>query len=64
MFRVLFLAATAAALAACAGSESATQAKFRADDAKCKSYGAEHGTPPKRLRNASAVAMSWKQNRI
>src|SRR5262249_34275536 len=44
MFRVLFLAATAAALAGCAGSESATQAKFRADDAKCKSYGAEHGT--------------------
>ena len=27
-----------------AGSESATQAKFRADDAKCNSYGAEHGT--------------------
>src|SRR5215831_8986768 len=44
MFRVLFLAATAAALAGCAGSESATQAKLRADDAKCKSYGAEHGT--------------------
>ena len=44
MFRVLFLAATAAALAGCAGSESATQAKFRADDAKCKSYGAEPGT--------------------
>jgi hypothetical protein len=39
MFRVLFLAATAAALAGCAGSESATQAKFRVDDAKCKSYG-------------------------
>jgi uncharacterized membrane protein len=44
MFRVLFLAATAAALAGCADSESATQAKFRADAAKCKSYGAEHGT--------------------
>jgi uncharacterized membrane protein len=44
MFRVLFLAATAAALAGCASSDSATQAKFRADDAKCKSYGAEHGT--------------------
>ena len=44
MFRVLFLAATAAALAGCAGSETATQATFRADDAKCKSYGAEPGT--------------------
>jgi outer membrane lipoprotein SlyB len=44
MFRVLLLAATAAALAGCASSDSATQAKFRADDAKCKSYGAEHGT--------------------
>ena len=42
MFRVLFLAATAAALAGCAGSESATQARFRVDDAKCKNYGAEH----------------------
>jgi hypothetical protein len=30
MFRVLFLAATAAALAGCAGSEPATQATFRA----------------------------------
>ena len=29
MFRVLFLAATAAALAGCAGSESATQAKVQ-----------------------------------
>jgi len=27
-----------------AGSETATQATFRADDAKCKSYGAEPGT--------------------
>jgi uncharacterized membrane protein len=44
VLRVLLLAATAAAPAGCAGSESATQAKFRADDAKCKSYGAEHGT--------------------
>ena len=44
MFRVLFLAATAAALAGCAGSEPATQATFRADDAKCKSYGAGRGT--------------------
>jgi uncharacterized membrane protein len=44
MFRALFLAATAAALAGCAGSERATQATFRADDAKCKSYGAEPGT--------------------
>jgi hypothetical protein len=43
MFRVLFLAATAAALAGCAGSEPAKQATFRADDAKCKSYGAEPG---------------------
>jgi hypothetical protein len=44
MFRGLFLAATAAALAGCAGSESATQAEFRADDAKCRSYGADTST--------------------
>lgn len=44
MFRVLFLAATAAALAGCARSESATQAEFRADDAKCRSYGADAST--------------------
>jgi hypothetical protein len=35
MFRVLFLAATAAALAACAGSESAMEAKFRAGNGYC-----------------------------
>jgi hypothetical protein len=44
MFRMLFLAATVAALAGCAGSESATQAEFRADDAKCRSYGADTST--------------------
>jgi uncharacterized membrane protein len=44
MFRVLLLGATAVALAGCAGSETTTQATFRADDAKCKSYGAEPGT--------------------
>jgi uncharacterized membrane protein len=44
MFRALFLAATAAALAGCASSETSAQATFRADDAKCKSYGAEPGT--------------------
>ena len=44
MFRVLLLAATAVALAGCAGSETATQATFRADDATCKSYGAAPGT--------------------
>ena len=38
------MAATALALAGCAGSESATQAAFRADDAKCKSDGANPGT--------------------
>jgi hypothetical protein len=44
MFRVLLVAATAVALGGCAKSESAAQAAFRADDAKCKSYGADPGT--------------------
>jgi hypothetical protein len=44
MFRVLFLAAAAVAVAGCARSESAAEAAFRADDAKCKSYGADPGT--------------------
>jgi hypothetical protein len=44
MFRVVFLAAAAVALAGCARSESAAEAAFRADDAKCKSYGLEPGT--------------------
>jgi hypothetical protein len=38
------LAATAVALAGCARSESATEAAFRADDAKCKEYGADPGS--------------------
>jgi hypothetical protein len=44
MFRVLFLATAAVALAGCASSESATQAEFRANDAKCRSYGADTST--------------------
>ena len=44
MFRVLLVAATAAALAGCARSESAAEAAFRADDAKCKSYGVDPGS--------------------
>jgi hypothetical protein len=44
MVRIAFMAATALALAGCAGSETATQAAFRADDAKCKSDGANPGT--------------------
>jgi hypothetical protein len=44
MFRVLLVAATAAALGGCVRSESAAEAAFRADDAKCKSYGADPGT--------------------
>jgi hypothetical protein len=44
MFRVLFLAAAAVALAGCARSESAAEAAFRTDDLKCKSYGIEPGT--------------------
>ena len=44
MFRVLFLAAVSVALAGCARSESAAEAAFRSDDAKCKSYGADPGT--------------------
>jgi hypothetical protein len=44
MFRMLFLAAAAVALAGCARAESGAEAAFRADDAKCKSYGVEPGT--------------------
>ena len=44
MFRVMFLAVMATAVAGCAGSETAVQATFRADDAKCRSSGAEPGT--------------------
>jgi hypothetical protein len=44
MFRVLFLAAAAVALVGCARSESAAEAAFRADDAKCKDYGADPGS--------------------
>jgi hypothetical protein len=44
MFRVLFLAVAAVALAGCARAESAAEAAFRADDATCKSYGVEPGT--------------------
>jgi hypothetical protein len=39
-----FLATAAVALAGCARSESVAEAAFRADDAKCKSYGADPGT--------------------
>ena len=44
MFRVVLMAATAVALVGCARSESATEAAFRADDAKCKAYGANPGS--------------------
>jgi hypothetical protein len=44
MFRVLLVVATAAALGGCARSDSAAEAAFRADDAKCKSYGVDPGT--------------------
>jgi hypothetical protein len=44
MVRIAFMAATALALAGCAGSKSTTQAAFRADDAKCKSGGVNPGT--------------------
>ena len=44
MFRVVFMAATAVALAGCASSESATEAAFRADDAKCKIYSGDPGS--------------------
>jgi hypothetical protein len=44
MFRVLFVAAVAVALAGCAKSQSAAEAAFRADDATCKSYGADPGS--------------------
>jgi hypothetical protein len=40
----LFLAAAAVALAGCARAESAAEAAFTADDAKCKSYGVEPAT--------------------
>jgi outer membrane lipoprotein SlyB len=44
MVRIAFMAATALALAGCAGSESTTQAAFGADDARCKSDGVNPGT--------------------
>jgi outer membrane lipoprotein SlyB len=65
MFRVLFLAAAAVALAGCARSESAAEAAFRADDAKCKSYGADPGTHACRLaidmQKATAEAEAARQ---
>ena len=42
MFRIVLVAAATLALAGCASSQSETQALFRSDDAKCKSY--ERGT--------------------
>jgi len=70
MFRVLFLAATAAALAGC-GSESTTRAKFRADDAKCKSYGAERpmlselrSRSPAPCVSFAAAGDAWAERRI
>jgi outer membrane lipoprotein SlyB len=44
MIRIVLVAVTVVALAGCASSESATQAAFRAEDAKCKSSGAQPGT--------------------
>ena len=44
MIRIVLVAVTVVALAGCASSESATQAAFRAEDAKCKSAGAQPGT--------------------
>ena len=44
MFRVLFLFVAAVALAGCVRSESAAEAAFRADDATCKSSGADPGS--------------------
>jgi type IV pilus biogenesis protein CpaD/CtpE len=41
VFRIVLMAAATVALAGCASSESTTQALFRADDAKCKSYDAK-----------------------
>jgi outer membrane lipoprotein SlyB len=46
MFRVFLLAAAAVALAGCARSESAAEGAFRADDAKCKSYGPTQAPTP------------------
>ena len=44
MLRIVFVVATALALAGCAGTESATHAAFRAADAECTSLGAKPGT--------------------
>jgi hypothetical protein len=44
MFRIVLVAATTVALAGCASSDSEKQALFRADDAKCKSYGTKPDT--------------------
>jgi hypothetical protein len=41
---IVLVVATAVALAGCAGTESATQAAFRAADAECTSLGAKPGT--------------------
>jgi hypothetical protein len=44
MLRIVFVVATALALTGCAGTESATQAAFRAAHAECTSLGAKPGT--------------------
>jgi len=43
-FRLVFLLATAVTVTGCVGSQSAKEATFRADDAICRSRGADPGT--------------------
>jgi hypothetical protein len=43
-FRLVFLLATAVTVTGCVSSQSATEARFRADDASCRGRGANPGT--------------------
>jgi hypothetical protein len=43
-FRLVFLLSTAVTVTGCVISQSATEATFRADDASCRSRGANPGT--------------------
>jgi hypothetical protein len=43
-FRIAFLLSIAVTVTGCVSSQSATEATFRADDATCRSRGADPGT--------------------
>ena len=44
LFRLVFLLTTAVTVTGCGSSQSPTEATFRADDASCRSRGANPGT--------------------